>query len=207
MKNWKFAISNPLKDEEAPSRCKGRGGKLLLWREGTCLKRTMFGSSHRRCYMLRNNFNHVIVKRKTLRGSRWQTTQKRRLLLFFFPVVFRKMEHFARGRLGNGLAFCFISRRFWFSSHGNGDSLYSSRWIVFAIISICVWFSRLFGVPLTQLCTEEEPVPKAVQDLLLHLFRYGPSTTGIFRKSANARIAREIKIELDEGEKWSLSIN
>lgn len=33
--------------------------------------------------MLRNNFNHVIVKRKTLRGSRWQTTQKRRLLLFF----------------------------------------------------------------------------------------------------------------------------
>lgn len=31
--------------------------------------------------MLRNNFNHV--KRKTLRGSRWQTTQKRRLPFFF----------------------------------------------------------------------------------------------------------------------------
>ena len=32
--------------------------------------------------MLRNNFNHVIVKRKTLRGSRWQTTQKRRFFFF-----------------------------------------------------------------------------------------------------------------------------
>lgn len=58
---------------------------------------------------------------------------------------------------------------------------------------------KLFGIPLTQLCTEDEPVPKAVQELLLHLFRYGPNTTGIFRKSANARIAKEIKIELDEG--------
>jgi len=36
---------------------------------------------------------------------------------------------------------------------------------------------------------------------LLHLFRYGPNTTGIFRKSANARIAKEIKIELDEGKR------
>ena len=43
-------------------------------------------------------------------------------------------------------------------------------------------------------------MPKAVQELLLHLFRYGPNTTGIFRKSANARIAKEIKLELDEGE-------
>lgn len=66
--------------------------------------------------MLRNNFNHVIVKRKTLRGSRWQTTQKRRLLLFFFSVVFRKMEQIVTLRTGQvrkrHLAFCFISRRF-----------------------------------------------------------------------------------------------
>lgn len=47
--------------------------------------------------MLRNNFNHV--KRKTLRGSRWQTTQKRRLP-FFFPVVFRKMEQIVTLRTG-----------------------------------------------------------------------------------------------------------
>ena len=44
-------------------------------------------------------------------------------------------------------------------------------------------------------------MPKAVQELLLHLFRYGPNTTGIFRKSANARIAKEIKLELDEGKR------
>lgn len=44
-------------------------------------------------------------------------------------------------------------------------------------------------------------MPKSVQELLLHLFRYGPNTTGIFRKSANARIAKEIKLELDEGKR------
>lgn len=33
--------------------------------------------------MLRNNFNHVIVKRKTLRGSRWQTTQNAAYFFFF----------------------------------------------------------------------------------------------------------------------------
>lgn len=52
-----------------------------------------------------------------------------------------------------------------------------------------------------QLCSDEEPVPKAVMELLLHLFRYGPNTTGIFRKSANAKTAKEVKLELDEGER------
>lgn len=63
----------------------------------------------------------------------------------------------------------------------------------------CSLGSRLFGIPLSQLCSEEERVPKAVQELLLYLFRYGPNITGIFRKSANARIAKEVKLELDEG--------
>ncbi|XP_029214008.2 uncharacterized protein LOC114977474 isoform X3 [Acropora millepora] len=58
---------------------------------------------------------------------------------------------------------------------------------------------KLFGLPLNQLCSDEEVVPKAVMELLLHLFRYGPNTTGIFRKSANAKTAREVKLELDEG--------
>ena len=60
---------------------------------------------------------------------------------------------------------------------------------------------RLFGLPLNQLCSDEEVVPKAVMELLLHLFRCGPNTTGIFRKSANAKTAREVKLELDEGER------
>ena len=63
----------------------------------------------------------------------------------------------------------------------------------------CPLCLRLFGLPLNQLCSDEEPVPKAVQELLLHLFRYGPNTTGIFRKSANARIAKEVKLALDKG--------
>ena len=60
---------------------------------------------------------------------------------------------------------------------------------------------RLFGLPLNQLCSDEELVPKAMMELLLHLFRYGPNTTGIFRKSANAKTAKEVKLELDEGER------
>ncbi|XP_074626112.1 uncharacterized protein LOC141884261 isoform X3 [Acropora palmata] len=58
---------------------------------------------------------------------------------------------------------------------------------------------KLFGLPLNQLCSDEELVPKAVMELLLHLFRYGSNTTGIFRKSANAKTAKEVKLELDEG--------
>lgn len=58
---------------------------------------------------------------------------------------------------------------------------------------------KLFELPLNQLCSDEELVPKAVMELLLHLFRYGPNTTGIFRKSANAKTAKEVKLELDEG--------
>ncbi|XP_032235343.1 uncharacterized protein LOC5510315 isoform X1 [Nematostella vectensis] len=58
---------------------------------------------------------------------------------------------------------------------------------------------RLFGLPLQDLCTDEEPVPKPIEELMRHMFRYGPGVTGIFRKSANARRAKEVKQELDSG--------
>ena len=78
-----------------------------------------------------------------------------------------------------------------------------SSWTVISLFIFadtkCPLCPRLFGIPLNQLCSEEERVPKAVQELLLYLFRYGPNITGIFRKSANARIAKEVKLELDEG--------
>ena len=35
--------------------------------------------------------------------------------------------------------------------------------------------------------------------MLLQLYRKGPYTVGIFRKSANARVVKEIKEKLDAG--------
>ena len=37
------------------------------------------------------------------------------------------------------------------------------------------------------------------QAMLIQLFRKGPYTVGIFRKSANARVVKEIKEKLDSG--------
>lgn len=37
------------------------------------------------------------------------------------------------------------------------------------------------------------------QDILVNLFRKGPGTTGIFRKSANQRTAKHIRQCLDTG--------
>ncbi|XP_057308377.1 rho GTPase-activating protein 20-like isoform X2 [Hydractinia symbiolongicarpus] len=58
---------------------------------------------------------------------------------------------------------------------------------------------KLFGNPLTQLSTEENLIPKPIQDILTQLFRKGPSTTGIFRKSALLRTAKQVRQMLDAG--------
>ncbi|KXJ24409.1 Rho GTPase-activating protein 20 [Exaiptasia diaphana] len=58
---------------------------------------------------------------------------------------------------------------------------------------------KLFELPLDVLCTEEEPVPKPIQDILKHMFRFGPGVNGIFRRSASAKRAKEIKLDLDSG--------
>ena len=58
---------------------------------------------------------------------------------------------------------------------------------------------RVFGLPLEQLTTDEELVPKPINELLVRLFRYGPSTSGVFRKTPNHREVKELKEEIDEG--------
>ncbi|XP_037081577.1 rho GTPase-activating protein 20-like [Pollicipes pollicipes] len=54
----------------------------------------------------------------------------------------------------------------------------------------------LFGQPLARLC-ENEAMPKPIMDILVQLFMKGPFTVGIFRKSANARVVKEMREKLD----------
>ncbi|MCL4127341.1 UNVERIFIED_CONTAM: hypothetical protein GTU68_001709, partial [Idotea baltica] len=58
----------------------------------------------------------------------------------------------------------------------------------------------LFGQPLHKICDADGGPPKPIMDLLHQLFQKGPFTVGIFRKSANARLVRELKEKLDNGE-------
>ncbi|XP_046405715.1 rho GTPase-activating protein 20-like isoform X2 [Ischnura elegans] len=57
--------------------------------------------------------------------------------------------------------------------------------------------SLLFGVPLSRLIRNQ--IPKSVQGMLFQVFLKGPSTQGIFRKSANVRLVRELREKLDRG--------
>ncbi|XP_046848967.1 rho GTPase-activating protein 20-like isoform X3 [Xenia sp. Carnegie-2017] len=62
---------------------------------------------------------------------------------------------------------------------------------------------KVFGKPLDQLSSEEQPIPKTINDLLVRLFRFGPSTIGVFRKTANQREVKELREEMDEGKEIS----
>ncbi|XP_066924843.1 rho GTPase-activating protein gacU-like isoform X2 [Clytia hemisphaerica] len=58
---------------------------------------------------------------------------------------------------------------------------------------------KLFRNPLIQLSNDENVIPKPILDMLVQLFRRGPATSGIFRKPASARAAKQIRSLLDEG--------
>ncbi|XP_028411869.1 uncharacterized protein LOC114534603 [Dendronephthya gigantea] len=62
---------------------------------------------------------------------------------------------------------------------------------------------KVFGQPLEQLTSKEELVPKPINDLLVRLFRYGPSTSGVFRKTPNHREVKELREEIDDGKEVS----
>ncbi|PIK61239.1 putative rho GTPase-activating protein 20 isoform X7 [Apostichopus japonicus] len=64
--------------------------------------------------------------------------------------------------------------------------------------------SQLFGKSLSVICPESEP-PQPILDLLANIYNNGPFTHGIFRKSANARVTRELKAQLNAGEQCDLT--
>ncbi|XP_036966418.1 rho GTPase-activating protein 20 [Acanthopagrus latus] len=58
---------------------------------------------------------------------------------------------------------------------------------------------RLFGRPLSSVCTAEPGLPKPVMDMLVFLYLEGPYTRGVFRRSAGAKACRELRDRLDSG--------
>nr|XP_006117307.1 rho GTPase-activating protein 20 isoform X2 [Pelodiscus sinensis] len=57
---------------------------------------------------------------------------------------------------------------------------------------------KLFGLSLPAIC-ENDNLPKPVLDMLSFLYKEGPFTRGIFRRSANAKSCRELKEKLNFG--------
>ncbi|KAF1382879.1 hypothetical protein PFLUV_G00148400 [Perca fluviatilis] len=58
---------------------------------------------------------------------------------------------------------------------------------------------RLFGRPLSSVCSPDTGLPKPVMDMLVFLYLEGPYTRGIFRRSAGAKACRELRDRLDSG--------
>ncbi|XP_047457166.1 rho GTPase-activating protein 20-like isoform X2 [Mugil cephalus] len=58
---------------------------------------------------------------------------------------------------------------------------------------------RLFGRPLSAVCSPETGLPKPVMDMLVYLYLEGPYTRGVFRRSAGAKACRELRDRLDSG--------
>ncbi|XP_025910431.1 rho GTPase-activating protein 20-like [Nothoprocta perdicaria] len=58
---------------------------------------------------------------------------------------------------------------------------------------------KLFGLSLSSICPDGI-LPKPIMDMLLLLYHEGPSTRGIFRRSANAKTCKELKEKLNSGD-------
>ncbi|KAB5522797.1 hypothetical protein PHYPO_G00163540 [Pangasianodon hypophthalmus] len=63
--------------------------------------------------------------------------------------------------------------------------------------------NKLFGQSLASVCHDGK-LPKPIMDLLCMLYREGPETLGIFRRSANAKSCRILKEKLNFGHRVSL---
>lgn len=53
--------------------------------------------------------------------------------------------------------------------------------------------------PLSAICSNDDTLPRPIQDILAVLCLKGPSTEGVFRKAANEKARKELKEELSSG--------
>ncbi|KAE8299762.1 Rho GTPase-activating protein 20 Rho-type GTPase-activating protein 20 [Larimichthys crocea] len=86
-----------------------------------------------------------------------------------------------------------INWPFWKGSNTQLDSLPLSP------TSLSPTQGRLFGRPLSSVCSPDHGLPKPVMDMLVFLYLEGPYTRGIFRRSAGAKACRELRDRLDSG--------
>uniref|UniRef100_T1KIM3 Rho-GAP domain-containing protein n=1 Tax=Tetranychus urticae TaxID=32264 RepID=T1KIM3_TETUR len=63
---------------------------------------------------------------------------------------------------------------------------------------------KLCGPEMSVLCKDQITLIPPLINLLKQLYIKGPSTVGIFRKSANTRICRELKMKLEENPEMDL---
>lgn len=59
---------------------------------------------------------------------------------------------------------------------------------------------KLFGHKLTDITSPENLIAKPIKELLTILFREGPYTVGIIRKSCNMKMSKDLRQKLDDGE-------
>lgn len=64
---------------------------------------------------------------------------------------------------------------------------------------------KLFGQSISKLCLGDRHLIAPVKNMLIELMQRAPQTVGIFRKSANARVCRELKAELEQNPDCDLS--
>ncbi|XP_051260346.1 rho GTPase-activating protein 20 [Dicentrarchus labrax] len=86
-----------------------------------------------------------------------------------------------------------INWPFWKGSNTQLDSLPLSP------TSLSPTQGRLFGRPLSSVCSPDHGLPKPVMDMLVFLYLEGPYTRGVFRRSAGAKACRELRDRLDSG--------
>ncbi|XP_075887051.1 rho GTPase-activating protein 20 isoform X5 [Nelusetta ayraudi] len=86
-----------------------------------------------------------------------------------------------------------INWPFWKGSNTQLDGLPLSP------TSLSPTLGRLFGRPLSAICSPDQGLPKPVMDMLVFLYLEGPYTKGVFRRSAAAKACRELRDRLDSG--------
>uniref|UniRef100_A0A4W5NY40 T cell activation RhoGTPase activating protein n=1 Tax=Hucho hucho TaxID=62062 RepID=A0A4W5NY40_9TELE len=59
--------------------------------------------------------------------------------------------------------------------------------------------SQLFGQPLSKICPEDGMLPKPITEILVLLWKKGPSTEGVFRKTCNNKTLKAIREQLNSG--------
>jgi hypothetical protein len=129
--------------------------------------------------------------RRSLGGGRWPFGQKSKS---FLPGSAKK-KRFSRSKSDGAHG----------GKAGSGSKLPAYIPPVNAASRRGAGTGTLFGRPLSGLMEDGE-LPQPVQNMIVRLYRDGPTAKGLFRVSANARLLREVKERLDTGKEVDMLV-